>query len=76
MNNDLLAVLYSQQQGFCHIEPLENTARLNRQALAEGREPGYHLIGVAADDAAATIMAQEWKKSGNAHNLNSLAAEG
>lgn len=70
MLNELWAVLYSQTQGQCHIEPLADTVKHNRRFLSEGREPQYHLIAVCEKSEECDAVAQAWKKSGNAHNLH------
>lgn len=51
---------YSLKQGAFHVDTLERVLETNRQTVAQGLEPGYVILYVAASREAAHAFAEEW----------------
>lgn len=52
---------YSLKQDAFHIDTLDRILEANRQAVVQGEEPGYVVLGIAADCEAAHAFAREWE---------------
>ena len=52
---------YSLKQKSFHIDTLDRVLEANRQAVVQGKEPGYVVLCIAADCNAAHAFAREWE---------------
>ena len=51
---------YSVKQAAFHIDTLERILETNRRTVAQGLEPGYVILCVAASREAAHPFAEKW----------------
>lgn len=59
---DIWAVEYSPVQGVFHIDTLARVLAVNRETVAQGKEPGFILLYLAASSAEAHVLAEQWRR--------------
>ncbi len=52
---------YSPKQKSFHVDTLERILEANQQTVAQGLEPGYVILSIAATSEAAHAFAERWE---------------